>query len=275
VITVAQALRSAAQRIDRFDAEVLLAAVLGVERGDLLLQSDASFSPEAFEKHVVRRATGEPVAYITGHREFWSLDLLVSPAVLIPRPDSETLIEAALAACNNRPPATILDLGTGSGALLLAALSEWPHATGLGVDASPAALAVAADNARRLGFADRADFAPGDWGQGLGQRFDLILSNPPYVEDAADLAPDVRDHEPAAALFAGVDGLAAYRMLVPQLPGLLNRGGVAVLEIGSGQAAAVSQVAAAMGFVIALRRDLAGHNRCLVLDFNDAVLRTV
>ncbi len=265
MITVAQALSMAAQQIDRFDAEVLLAAVLGVERGALLLDPDRQFRPLAFENWVARRAGGEPVAYITGRREFWSLDLRVTPAVLIPRPDSETLIEAALVAFAQRPPATILDLGTGSGALLLAALAEWSAATGLGVDASAAALAVAADNARRLGFGDRITFELGDWGQGLDQRFDLILCNPPYVETGADLARDVRDHEPASALFAGPDGLDDYRVLVPQLPGLLREGGVAIIEIGWTQADAVIALAAAAGLQAAVRCDLAGRDRCLVL----------
>lgn len=261
MITVAAALRAAAARIDRFDAEVLLAAVLGVERGALLLDPDREFEPDLFDAPVSRRAAGEPVAYITGHREFWSLDLLVTPAVLIPRPDSETLIEAALA--SGISPATILDLGTGSGALLLAALTEWPAATGLGIDASTAALAVAAQNAERLGLAPRAMFRLGDWGQGLPDRFDLILCNPPYVETGADLAPDVRDHEPASALFAGADGLDDYRRLVPQLVGLLAPGGIALVEIGHTQAAAVA--ALVVGAEVTTCRDLAGRDRCLVV----------
>ena len=263
--TVAEALRDAAQQIDRFDAEVLLAAALRVERGALLLDPDRQFRPLEFDNWVARRAGGEPVAYITGRREFWSLDLLVTPAVLIPRPDSETLIEAALVACAQDPPATILDLGTGSGALLLAALAEWPAATGLGIDASAAALAVAADNARRLGFGDRIALELGNWGQGLHQRFDLVLCNPPYVETGAALARDVRDHEPASALFAGVDGLDDYRVLVPQLPGLLAAGGIAIVEIGWTQAKAVMALAAAAGMAATVRRDLAGRDRCLVL----------
>ncbi len=265
-MNAAQALLAAGRRIDRFDAEVLLAHLAGVDRLALMAgPAEIDVDAAAFEALVARRATGEPVAYIIGSREFWSLPLRVTPDVLIPRPDSETLIEAAVAACKDRAPATILDLGTGSGALLLAALSEWPRARGLGVDASPAALAVAVGNARALGFGHRAVFANGDWGQGLRQRFDLILCNPPYVEADADLAPDVRDHEPASALFAGPEGLDAYRLLVPQLPGLLNPGGIAVLEIGSGQAAAVSELAKAAGFAPVLHRDLSGRDRCLVL----------
>jgi release factor glutamine methyltransferase len=261
VTTVAQALRAASARIDRFDAEVLLAAVLGVERGALLLNPDRVFVPVVFDAQVARRASGEPVAYITGHREFWSLDLLVTPDVLIPRPDSETLIEAALASGIN--PATILDLGTGSGALLLSALTEWPAATGLGIDASPAALAVATRNAERLGLANRARFQPGDWGQGLTEHFDLILCNPPYVETGADLARDVRDHEPASALFAGADGLDDYRRIMPQLAGLLAPGGIAVVEIGHTQAAAVA--ALVVGAEVTTCQDLAGRDRCLVV----------
>ncbi len=188
MISVAEALRAAAARIDRFDAEVLLAAALGVERGQLLSSADRSFRHRTcLKRYVTRRAAGEPVAYITGLREFWSLDLVVSPAVLIPRPDSETLIEAALA--SGITPRRILDLGTGIAArLLLAALTEWPQATGLGVDASAAALAVASANAERLGLAARAAFWLGDWGQGLAEKFDLVLCNPPYVEDKAELS---------------------------------------------------------------------------------------
>ncbi len=264
--TIAELLREAAARIGgetpRLDAEVLLAHVLGMERGALLLKSELRTDPQVIVESIKRRIAGEPVAYILGHREFWSLDLLVNPDVLIPRPDSETLVEAALAV---RPGARrVLDLGTGSGALLLAVLHDLPAASGVGIDASPAALAVAAGNAARLGLAARCDFRSGNWGQGLAERFDLILCNPPYVEDDADLAPDVR-REPATALFAGADGLDAYRVLVPQLPGLLAPGGVALVEIGYRQAAAVLALAAAAGLNGAVRTDLAGRDRCLVL----------
>ncbi|GGE04309.1 release factor glutamine methyltransferase [Polymorphobacter glacialis] len=260
---VAEALRAAALRIDRFDAEVLLGYLLGVDRGALLLSGDRSIDPQAYDLLVARREVGEPVAYITGRREFWSLDLVVTPDVLIPRPDTETLIEAALAVC--AAPATILDLGTGSGALLLAALSEWPAARGLGVDRSAAALAVAQGNAERLGFGGRADFLVGDWGQGIDRQFDLVLSNPPYVEYDAELSLDVRDHEPGEALFAGPDGLEDYRRLIPQLPGLLAPGGTAIIEIGWKQAAAVLALVADAGLAGEVRRDLAGRDRCVVL----------
>ena len=263
-MNAAIALASAARRIDRLDAELLLAHLLGEDRMAMLTGPGRDIDEAAYDALVTRREGGEPLAYITGHREFWSLDLAVTPDVLIPRPDSETLIEAAKIVRGERPPATILDLGTGSGALLLAALSEWPDARGLGVDRSPAAVAVARANALRLGFARRAAFVEGDWGRGLKERFDLILCNPPYVEDAAELSEEVR-REPAAALFAGPDGLDAYRVLVPQLPGLLNKDGAAAVEIGLTQAAAVAELARAAGMGVAVRRDLAGRDRCLVM----------
>jgi release factor glutamine methyltransferase len=257
------ALRAAATRIDRLDAEVLLAHLLGLSRMALLLALDRDIDAAAFAALVDRRAAGEPVAYIIGHREFWSLDLTVTPDVLIPRPDSETLIEAAQRHFARRAPRAILDLGTGSGALLLAALDCWPGAFGVGVDRSEAASRVARGNAARLRLP--ATFVVGDWATALAARFDLVLANPPYVETGAELARDVRDHEPASALFAGADGLDDYRRLVPALPALLAPGGIAVLEIGATQDVAVSALAAAAGLGAQLHRDLAGRPRALVL----------
>jgi release factor glutamine methyltransferase len=249
----------------RLDAELLMASALGVTREAMLLRSLDAAVPETFAALVARRLTHEPLAYITGTRDFWTISLGVTPDVLIPRPDSETLIEAALAHFGATAPATVLDLGTGSGALLLAALAQWPGATGLGVDASPAALEVAVANAARLGFAPRARFALGDWGQGIAERFDLILCNPPYVESGAALAPDVVGFEPALALFAGHDGLDAYRRLLPQLGTLLEAGGMIALEVGIGQAGAVRQLAVHKGFVTNIVHDLAGRDRCVAL----------
>lgn len=257
------ALRAAAFRIDRLDAEVLMAHAAGVPRMALLLDLDRAVPP-GFGTLVERRAAGEPVAYITSTREFWSLDLAVTPDVLIPRPDSETLIEAAIAAFGVRAPASILDLGTGSGALLLAALDVWPSALGVGIDASPAALAVAAANATLLGFADRATFAPGGW-EGDGRVHDLILCNPPYVATGETLPRDVVDWEPHAALFAGADGLDDYRRIAPLLSGQLAADGVACFEIGATQADAVAALFKAQGLVTALRCDIAGLPRCLVV----------
>lgn len=272
MIRIADLLREAATHIggetSRLDAEVLLAYHLGCTRSDLLLNPDRQIDPQAYEKLVERRAAGEPVAHITGRRDFWSLALKVTPDTLIPRPDSETLIEVALKLCAV-PPRRILDLGTGSGALLLAALSEWPAATGLGIDASPAALAVAQDNAVRTGLANRAAFRIGNWGEGVDERFDLILSNPPYIADNEALSAEVKAHEPASALFAGADGLDDYRRILPQLRGLLAAGGLAVLEIGWQQAEAVLGLAAAAGLAGTVHRDLAGRDRCVALRPSD------
>jgi release factor glutamine methyltransferase len=263
-------LNAAASRIvgasPRLDAEVLLAHVLGVKRGWLLMNLHERIDPQHYDLLVERRAKGEPIAYITGQREFWSLDLEVTPAVLIPRPDSETLLEAAIALCP-APPRRILDLGVGSGALLLAALTIWPEATGLGIDASVPALAVAMGNAHRLGLLPRASFKPGFWAEGLAEQFDLVISNPPYIADDEQLSPEVKDHEPYLALFAGPDGLDAYRRILPALPGLLAPGGLAVLEIGHTQATSVLALAAqnCPGMAASVRQDLAGRDRCVAI----------
>jgi len=272
--SIADAVRAAAEALTtssdtpRLDAEWLMAAALGVTRSNLLLRHLRDPAPAGFAAMVARRMAHEPVAYILGEQDFFGLALRVTPDVLIPRGDSEVLVAAALAA---RPDArTVLDCGTGSGALLLAVLAQRPGALGVGIDRSPAALAVAADNACRLGLAGRArmalaDWHQTDWARDLGAPFDLILANPPYVEDAAALAPDVRDHEPAAALFAGPEGLDDYRVLIPQLPDLLCIGGAAFVEIGHAQAPAVSAIAHAAGLTACLHRDLAGRPRVLQL----------
>ncbi|BAV64895.1 peptide chain release factor N(5)-glutamine methyltransferase [Sphingobium cloacae] len=246
------------------DAELLLAHALGISRNELLLRQRDLAVPAAFDGLIERRLAGEPVAYITGSRDFWTISLRVTPDVLIPRPDSETLIEAAVEHFGDRAPETILDLGTGSGALLLAALDQWPGARGLGVDISPAALAVARDNAGRLGLADRAAFRIGDWAEGIGERFDLILVNPPYIARDAPLSGDVL-HEPEGALFAGAQGLDDYRRIAPQLPRLLRPDGLAAVEIGYDQREEVGAIFAAEGLEAGVRRDLAGHDRCLAV----------
>lgn len=271
--SVAEALREAAARLAatsdtaRLDAELLMAHALGVSRTDLLLRRMDEAAPEAFDALVARRAEHEPVAYIVGRKEFRGREFEVGPGVLIPRMDSETTVAAGLEAC----PAAgrVLDCGVGSGALLLTVLAERPLARGVGIDRSDEALAVASRNARRLAVADRASLLRRDWDEagwtdGLG-RFDLILANPPYVEAGAPIDPDVRRWEPEGALFAGSEGLDAYRVLVPRLPALLAGGGAAVLEIGATQAEAVSAIAAGAGFRCELRRDLGGRPRALVL----------
>jgi release factor glutamine methyltransferase len=273
VTTVAEALRDAARRLEavtdtgRLDAELLMAEALGVSRSDMLLRHTRDPAPDAFEALVARRLAHEPVAQILGRKDFYGREFRVTRDVLIPRADSETTVAAALDVCP--PNGRILDCGTGSGALLLTLLAELPQATGVGVDRSAAALAVAADNAARLWLSGRAEMRLGDWHEprwreGLGP-FDCVIANPPYVEEDADLAPSVRDYEPAGALFAGPEGLDDYRALIPQLPALLARGGSAVLEIGATQADPVVDLAAKAGFGAELRRDLGGRPRALIL----------
>ncbi|WP_271078871.1 peptide chain release factor N(5)-glutamine methyltransferase [Aurantiacibacter sp. MUD61] len=251
----------------RLDAELLMAHALGCSRSDLLLRHQDKATPASFADFLDRRAQHEPVAHIIGEQEFYGRPFRVTPAVLIPRADSESVVDAALSAA---PDARrVLDLGTGSGALLLTLLAELPEAQGIGIERSQPARAIASRNAQELGLAGRADIRPGDWTQAgwadeLG-RFDLIIANPPYVETDADLAPNVRNYEPAEALFAGADGLDDYRILIPQLPDLLTENGVAVLEIGANQEAQVSEIANNHGFSAQVRQDLAGRDRAVIL----------
>ena len=272
-MTVAEALREAARRLEavsdtaRLDAELLMAAALKATRSEVLLRYTGNREPDGFAALVERRLTHEPVAYILGRQEFYGREFLVTRDVLIPRADSETTLEAALRA--KLAAGRVLDLGVGSGALLLSYLAENPGSEGIGIDRSPEALAVAADNAERFGLAARCDLRMADWTQagwadGLGS-FDLILANPPYVEDGAELDSSVRDHEPGGALFAGPEGLDDYRILLPQLPFLLAPLGRAVIEIGASQAQAVAALAAAAGFTAVLHKDLALRPRAFVL----------
>lgn len=247
------------------DAELLMAHALGLSREALLLGHLDDIVPANFAGLLARRLAGEPIAYIAGTRAFWTIELTVGPGVLIPRPDSETLIEAAVDHFDGRAPETILDLGTGSGALLMAALDQWPNASGLGIDRSPDALEIARANARRLGLADRVRLCAGDWAEGIDTRFDLVLCNPPYIESGAALPRDVSGYEPAAALFAGLDGLDAYRRLAPMFARLIAPGGIACVEIGASQAEAVMALFRAEGLAPSLLRDLAGRDRCITL----------
>lgn len=247
----------------RLDAELLMAHALGVERNAILLDPDRYVVPDTFPALVERRLRHEPIAYITGTRGFWSIDLAVGPGALVPRADSETLLIAAQAHFAERAPATVLDLGTGPGTLLLAALDEWP-AVGLGVDYSSKALPYARANAAALGMTDRAHFTRGSWGSAIVGQFDLILANPPYIATDEQLPAEVHDHEPHAALFAGADGLDDYRILAEQLPALIARGGAAVIEIGSTQAAPVTTLLEAQELHVALHYDYGGNPRALV-----------
>ena len=251
----------------RLDAELLMAHALGVGRSELFLRHLDAPEPPEFAALIARRAAHEPVAYILGHQEFFGLPFVVTPDVLIPRFDSELIIETALVVTPNAK--RVLDCGTGSGALLLATLEHLAAATGVGIDRSMAALVVAAGNARALqleGRAEfrRADWTKPDWAAELGQ-FDLVLANPPYVEVEAELNQSVRDHEPAGALFAGAEGLDDYRVLIPELSALLTPGGVALIEIGYTQAESVSAIAAKAGFTTKLHRDLGDRPRVLEL----------
>jgi release factor glutamine methyltransferase len=270
-VKVRDALAAAAARLapvsetPRLDAELLMAEALGTSREAMLLSRLDDVAPGAFDALAERRMASEPVAYIIGRRDFWTIELEVGPGVLVPRPDSETLIEAALSHFGDAAPGRILDLGTGPGTLLLAGLAQWPHATGLGIDASETALDYARRNAARLGLAARSDFRKGDWGEGLEERFDLILCNPPYVESAAELPRDVAQWEPSEALFAAGDGLSEYRRLAPQIRRLLAPRGLACLELGAGQLASVAALFEGSDLAIASRRDLAGIERCLTL----------
>ena len=267
-----QRLRGAAIEAPRLEARRLLAHVLNTSE-EALLRDPRALVPADKAAHfaalLARRVAHEPFAYLTGRVGFWTLDLEVSPATLIPRADSESLVEAALEACPDKGAALrVLDLGTGTGALLLAVLSEFPAASGLGVDLKPEAAALAARNAARLALTDRARFLAGDWAAALAGRFDLVLCNPPYIESAAiaGLMPEVARHEPASALDGGADGLDAYRRIIADLPRLLAPRGVAVLELGQGQQAAVEALAKTAGLTPeACRADLGGVPRALVL----------
>ncbi len=271
--TAAEAIREAEVRLSetsdtaRLDAELLMAEALNVSRSEMLLRHTGDPVPPTFADLVLRRLRHEPIAYIMGHQDFYGRSFIVTPEVLIPRGDSESVVEAALAVAPEK--GRILDCGTGSGALLLTLLAEKPGFEGVGVDNSLGALAVAAANAARLGVQDRAQLLRRDWNEAgwqadLGQ-FDLIIANPPYVEAAAQLDLSVSAFEPAAALFAGVDGLDDYRILIPQLRQILAHGGAVVLEIGATQAGAVSELASAAGFNATLNHDLAHRPRALVL----------
>lgn len=264
-------LAAAGVEAPRAEAWLLLGAVTGRSRAELMAGARVPSSGPVLrrlETLVARRCAREPMAYLLGEKEFWSLPLTVGPAVLVPRPESETLVEAALCEVADRQaPCRLLDLGTGSGCLLLALLSELPNATGVGIDASRAALAVAEGNAARLGLGARASFDVADWGRGLDGPFDLIVTNPPYIREAdwTGLAPEIRLFEPRAALVAGADGLDAYRALTPEAARLLAAQGMLVLEIGLGQGDAVAAILAAHGLVVRRRAvDLAGIERCLV-----------
>jgi release factor glutamine methyltransferase len=269
--------RLAAAGIDSaaLEARILTGEVLGLDLTGLIAQGlrrlneDDAARLDAFAQ---RRLAGEPLARILGTKEFWGLPLKLSADTLVPRADTETVVEAALdvlrAEGRIQAALRIADLGTGSGAILLALLTELPAATGVGTDLSAAALDTAKANAQGVGLTTRAQFLVSDYGDGLSGPFDLIVSNPPYIRsaDIAMLTPEVRDHDPHLALDGGRDGLDAYRRIAPQAAGLLSSGGLLVLEIGQGQDCDVARLVAAAGFAVmeAARVDLAGIGRAIV-----------
>jgi release factor glutamine methyltransferase len=252
----------------RLDAELLMAEALHIDRDRLILSPPDRDVPKRFWTMVKRREKGEPVAYITGRRAFWNIDLHVGPGVLVPRPDSEVLIASAIEYFEEAGgPARILDLGTGPGTLLLAALDVWPEATGLGIDVSRRAMSYAAANARRLGLEGRVSLRLGNWSEGIEERFDLILCNPPYVAEGAQLGPGVREYEPDEALFAGERGLDAYRAIAPYLPRLLSETGLAAVEIGHDQADDVTRLLERDGLKARVANDLADRPRAVLLSW--------
>lgn len=264
-------LRDAGIDRPRFEARLLLEAASGLSPAAQLGDRHGAVAPavaQAFHGLVARRSAQEPVSRIVGRREFWSLSLRVTPATLDPRPDTETVVEAVLAARPDRSaPLRLLDLGTGTGCIALALLHEYPRAVAVGVDRSPEAAAVAWQNAQALGFAYRFLPLVADWTAALRGPFDVIVSNPPYIAagDIAALAPAVRDHDPRAALVAGVDGLEAYRALAPQLARHIAPDGLVALEVGAGQSGLVAALLAAEGLHIhAIRADLGGIPRCVL-----------
>jgi release factor glutamine methyltransferase len=281
-LTVAQARREATGRLresgldtPELDARLIVGHALGLDHHGLANAAARALTPAEADRLgalLARRLAHEPVSRILGTKEFWSLPLRVTPAVLVPRPETETVVETALAVIERTGAPRIADLGVGSGAILLALLSELPGAAGIGTDRDPHALAVARDNAERLGLAKRAGFVACDFGAAIAGRCDLVVANPPYIPtpDIATLAPDVRDFDPMPALDGGHDGLAAYRVIAADARRLLAPGGWLAVEIGIGQAEAVTALLAGGGLVIAgaPRRDLAGVPRVILARHN-------
>ena len=265
VDNIAAVLRQAGIEEPRAEARLIVAHATGLDRARQLADAGQPVEPGLATALASRRATREPMAYLLSHREFWGLDFAVGPGVLVPRPETETLVEAVLAELPNREaPLRVLDLGTGSGCLLLTLLTLYPAAAGVGIDRSGEALAWAVRNRRALGLEGRSLLVQADWLAAVRGPFDLAVANPPYIAPTEMRDPETR-HEPESALFAGPDGLAAYRAIAAPVLAALRPNGLLVLEIGAGQAAAVSVLLSAVGFTgITCRHDLAGLPRAVV-----------
>lgn len=254
------------------DARLLLLHVLGISNEQWIASPDISMTSEQsalYDALVVRRAAREPIAHIIGKREFWSMDFKVTNATLDPRADSEAVIEAILQRIPDKSAAlSILDLGTGTGCLLLTLLKELPNAKGIGIDLSHEAMAIAQENALTHGLSARVQFQQGNWCDGLYGAFDIIVSNPPYIPTASikSLAPEVAQYEPKLALDGGFDGLDCYRKIISALPGILTANGIAAFEVGAGQIQAVAEIAEEKGLQLeGMRKDMQGIPRCLLL----------
>jgi release factor glutamine methyltransferase len=278
-VSAGEAVRAATAELRRvgigeastLEARLLVAHALGVPKEAILGHPEQGFDALATERLrglLHRRLRREPISHLLENREFWSLPFRVTSATFDPRPDSETLVAAVLGHCpDHKAVFRMLDLGTGSGCLLLALLSEFPHATGLGVDLSESALSVARSNASVLGFQRRVRFLRGDWGEAINEKFDLIVSNPPYIPgpEIDRLQPEIALYESRLALEGGVDGLACYRRLVPDLVRLLQPSGAVFLEVGDGQAETVVYILTRFGLeVTKVQKDFCGVSRCVV-----------
>ncbi|HJQ60478.1 MAG TPA: peptide chain release factor N(5)-glutamine methyltransferase [Vineibacter sp.] len=276
--TVGELVHSVAQRLEdagiaegRLEARLMFGEATDWSLEKIVAERDAAVPSDVvarIERLAARRLAREPMSHILGWREFWSLRFKITADVLTPRPDSETLVAAVLEAIPDRSARLrLLDLGVGSGCLLLALLHELPNATGVGVDRSARALVVARQNARSLGLAERAELRAGDWGEGVEEVFDVVVSNPPYVpsDDIETLDPEVSEHEPWLALDGGADGLDCYRRLVGELGYLVRPGGLVALEVGKGQSQTVSRLVRAAGFrALSIHNDLAGIARVVL-----------
>ncbi|MFH1157668.1 MAG: peptide chain release factor N(5)-glutamine methyltransferase [Pseudomonadota bacterium] len=271
VVEMRESFKSAGLDTPELDTRLLVQDVLKISHEELLLNSSKLVSDSESKKLaevMQRRILREPVSRITGARSFWKSEFKITPETLDPRPDSEILIESALTIADKEAPLTILDLGTGTGCLLLSLLQELPQATGIGIDISAGAIQVALQNAAALGLSERVSFKAMNWTEMAGETpFDLVISNPPYIpeSDISTLEPEVRRHDPLLALSGGTDGLDCYREIAALLPGLLTGTGYLFLEIGSTQARSVKDILAERGVrVLKVAQDLAGHNRCIV-----------